>query len=187
MRATWEPRCVCTYRLRARAGIRGPLFVREVSKRWQYAGTVSALLPSMYAILLSLLVATSGAATPREVYVAVEGNCDGYPRLAIGMAPGFCAGLVWGPAAGAFGSRAMKTPRMLLPQKDGEGWIVSDLGRWTAGQGAIWRLVPVRGGSARVTKLIGGLAMPAHPRVRPDGKVYGEMATSSASIPMPRI
>ena len=70
------------------------------------------------AALLALLPANPASSAEREPYAAPSGTCDGWPRLAIGMAKGFCAGLVAGPTR-SDKSRPMLFPRELLQLDDG--------------------------------------------------------------------
>ena len=71
---------------------------------------------------------------PARTY-AVSGDCGGKPATMVRMAPGLCLGLVW-QGAGAEGPRM---PRGLM-QLAGGDWLVTDLGGWEAGKGAVWRL-----------------------------------------------
>ena len=115
------------------------------------------------------------AAPVQRTYVVGTDTCDGFARLPIGMAEGFCAGFVFGPTPGAFARRSLKTPRMLLPLADGR-WLVTDLGQWSDGKGAVWLLEVGKDRAARLVPLLSGLTMP-HTIVRgPDQKIYvGEM------------
>ncbi|MDB5470909.1 MAG: sugar dehydrogenase [Caulobacter sp.] len=119
----------------------------------------------LVSLLFPLFLAAPAAAQPRA-------TCDGYPRADIGMAKGYCAGLVVGPAGG----RRMRLPRSLV-QLPGGDWIVSDLGGWTTANGAVWRLSAAPGRPPRLTRLIGSLNLPHALGLGPDGRVYvGEMS-----------
>jgi len=114
-------------------------------------------------------------AAPRVLYATPQGTCDGYPRLRIGMAEGYCAGLVAGPTA-ADRARPMRLPRSLL-QLDPHHWLVTDLGSWDGENGAVWALDATPGQAAKLTRLLDGLHMPHTLAHGPDGKVYvGEMS-----------
>lgn len=126
--------------------------------------------------LLAASALTASAAPPaRDAYAAPQGNCDGYPRLNIGMAKGFCAGLVLGPTAGD------KTRKLLLPrslaQLDETTWLVTDLGGWGTTRGAVWKLRSRSGEAPQLTRLLGGLNLPHALAIGPDGLAYvGEMS-----------
>jgi glucose/arabinose dehydrogenase len=107
-----------------------------------------------------------------QTYVPQVSTCDGFPRAGIDMAAGLCAGLVTAPAAGAFHSRRLKTPRMLLQLQDPNHWLVTDLGEWTAGRGKVWLMDVQRPGTVRLTVLVGGLTLPHTVAYGPDGKIY---------------
>jgi len=126
--------------------------------------------------LLALALANSASsADRRESYAAPSGTCDGWPRLAIGMAKGFCAGLVAGPTS-ANGPRPMLFPRELV-QLDDNTWLVSDLGGWGTSRGAVWKLETEPGESAKLSRMLGGLNLPHAIALGADGKVYvGEMS-----------
>jgi glucose/arabinose dehydrogenase len=137
-------------------------------------------MPSMKSVFVAALLALAMAspastAERRESYAAPSGTCDGWPRLAIGMAKGFCAGLVFGPTR-ADKSRTMLFPRELL-QLDDTTWLVTDLGGWGTTRGAVWKLQAEPGEPARVSRLLGNLNLPHAIRLGADGKVYvGEMS-----------
>lgn len=121
------------------------------------------------------LALSAMAAPPRVKYAAPQGDCDGYPRLDIGMADGFCAGLVIGPTTGN-AERRLRLPRSLV-QLDESTWLVSDLGRWGAVDGVVWRLESRPGAPAALTPLIAGLDLPHALAIGPDGLAYvGEMS-----------
>ena len=64
-----------------------------------------------YRIAALLLCLAPAAALARTDYVP-SGTCDGWPRAPIGMASGFCAGLIVAPPAD-FEKRTILSPRVL--------------------------------------------------------------------------
>ncbi len=109
------------------------------------------------------------------MYAAPQGSCDGYPRLAIGMAKGFCAGLVLGPTAGN------KTRKLLLPRSLAQlyetTWLVTDLGGWGTVRGSVWKLRSCPGQAPELTRLLDKLNLPHALAIGPDGLAYvGEMS-----------
>lgn len=136
----------------------------------------SAMKPMVVAALLALASMTpASSAERREHYATPSGTCDGFPRLSIGMAKGYCAGLVAGPTRSDT-SRTMLFPRELV-QIDDDTWLVTDLGGWGTTRGAVWKLVTKRGEPTRVSRMLGGLNLPHAIQVGADGKVYvGEMS-----------
>lgn len=116
--------------------------------------------------LLPLGASRSEAQISSRTY-AVEGDCSGRPMTKVAMAPGYCMGLVW-QGSGAGGPRM---PRGLLALS-GDAWLVTDLGGWQAGRGAIWRLSFSATGQAEWRRLVQGLSMPHTVARGPDGRVY---------------
>jgi len=128
---------------------------------------------ALFALLVTLLIAAPAASQ-------VQRTCDGYPRADIGMAPGFCAGVVVAPAA----PRLLRLPRSLVQLSNGD-WIVSDLGAWGAPRGALYRLRTRPGRQPELTRLIDGLYLPHALALGPGGRVYvGEMSRIFRFDPM---
>ncbi|MEE2850277.1 MAG: PQQ-dependent sugar dehydrogenase [Pseudomonadota bacterium] len=117
--------------------------------------------------LLSLLVAAPVSARAAQGAYATDGDCGGRPMTTVRMAPGYCLGLVW-QGAGAEGPRM---PRGLLALPNGD-WLVTDLGSWEQGRGAIWRLSFGAHGAPRWRRLTQGLSMPHTAARGPDGRIY---------------
>ncbi|WP_336976038.1 PQQ-dependent sugar dehydrogenase [Brevundimonas nasdae] len=117
--------------------------------------------------LLALLVAAPFSARAAQGAYATDGDCGGRPMTTVRMAPGYCLGLVW-QGTGAEGPRM---PRGLLALSNGD-WLVTDLGSWDQGRGAIWRLSFRVDGAPRWRRLAQGLSMPHTAARGPDGRIY---------------
>jgi glucose/arabinose dehydrogenase len=128
-----------------------------------FSKTLSAIIVAVAATL-----GTTGAraAEPARTY-AVSGECGGMAATRVVMAPGLCLGLVWQGA----GTEGPRMPRGLMPLA-GDDWLVTDLGGWDAGRGAVWRLSFDANGSARWRRLARGLSMPHTVARGPDGRIY---------------
>ena len=74
----------------------------------------------MCLLALACVGKVSQSVAAPQPYVRQATTCDGFPRLTIGMAPGYCAGLVLSPEGDDFRHRLVKTPRMLLQLPDGQ-------------------------------------------------------------------
>jgi glucose/arabinose dehydrogenase len=120
------------------------------------------ILSALFAIVAAPPVAGQSAA---RTY-AVQGDCGGWPATLVGMAQGYCLGLVWQRGA----TEGPRMPRTLFELGDGE-WLVTDLGTWDAGRGALWRL-STASGQPRWTRLLAGLSMPHTIARGPDGRLY---------------
>jgi len=118
------------------------------------------------ALLLALSCVAPAQAAGDQRY-AQTGDCDGWPATRVRMAPGYCLGLVW-QGEGADGPRL---PRGLLALAGGD-WLVTDLGSWEAGHGAVWRLSPHGDGTIAWHRLVTGLSMPHTVARGPDGRIY---------------
>ncbi|WP_313101014.1 PQQ-dependent sugar dehydrogenase [Brevundimonas sp.] len=104
--------------------------------------------------------------SPTRAY-ATSGDCAGRPATTVRTAPGLCLGLVWQGA----GREGPRMPRGLMQLADGD-WLVTDLGGWEAGKGAVWRLSFAADGAAQWRRLARGLSMPHTVARGPDGRVY---------------
>ena len=118
-----------------------------------------------------LLAACAVVPASARTFYTPNGTCDGYPRAPIGMAPGFCAGIVVAPPAD-YDQRTIRSPRVLLPLPGGTDFLVSDVGAWNSPGGKIWRITAARGQPAVIKPVITGLYMPHFMARGPGGKVY---------------
>ena len=123
------------------------------------------------AILLAACLVMPATAADRVSYRATGETCDGWPRASIGMAPGFCAGIVIAPPDN-FRTRQLVFPRLMLALPGGRDWLVTDLGRWDAPGGKLFRLTAERGAPAVLTPLLTGLYAQHGLARGPDGKIY---------------
>lgn len=121
---------------------------------------------ALAALLLAGLAAPAAGQGASRTYV-VQGDCGGRPRTLVAMADGSCLGRVWQRTGG----EGPRMPRGLLELPGGD-WLVTDLGSWVAGRGAVWRMSPQAGGEVRWTRLIRGLSMPHAIARGPDGRIY---------------
>lgn len=124
------------------------------------------MIRSRLALSALVLVADPAAGQTTGRTYAVEGDCGGQPRTLVPMAEGYCLGRVWQRN----GNDGPRMPRGLLELPGGD-WLVTDLGSWDPGHGAVWRMSP-RNGGARWTRLIDGLSMPHTIAQGPDGRIY---------------
>ena len=109
---------------------------------------------SIAALLLCL--GTLSAAGAERFYQTGDATCDGWPRASIGMAPGFCAGIVVAPPAD-FNARIMRVPRALLALPGGKDFLVTDVGKWQGPGGQVFRITAERGQPTIITPIIPGL------------------------------
>lgn len=119
------------------------------------------------ALSISMLSPAPAEAQGRARPYAVEGDCGGRPATTVRMASGYCLGRVWQRT----GNDGPRMPRGLLELADGD-WLVTDLGSWDAGRGALWRLHLQADGGAVWTRLMTGLSMPHTLARGPDGRIY---------------
>jgi glucose/arabinose dehydrogenase len=123
------------------------------------------------AVLLAACALVPAAAMARTAYVPTGATCDGWPRAPIGMAPGYCAGIVVAPPAD-YAARIIRQPRVLLALPGGKDFLVTDVGKWQGPGGQIFRITAERGQPAVITLLLTDLYMPHAMTRGPDGKVY---------------
>ena len=123
------------------------------------------------AVLLAGMFFAPAHAADRITYQTGTDTCDGFPKASIGMAPGFCAGIIVAPTAD-FGARTIRMPRVLLALPGGKDFLVTDVSKWDGPGGKVWRITAERGQPVAITPVLTGLYMPHHMAFGPDGKVY---------------
>lgn len=128
--------------------------------------------PPLRHLALGLLWAAATAAAQATGY-ATQGQCAGFPRIALTAPPGWCVGLV------ADARDGLLMPRRLQEVAPGVFWI-TDMGTWDPHRG---RLLELRtagqpGEAGRVRVLAKGLDRPHGLALGPDGRMYiGEAGT----------
>jgi glucose/arabinose dehydrogenase len=125
------------------------------------------------AALFLCLGAVSASAAER-IYHTTDASCDGWPRAPIGMAPGFCAGIVVAPPED-INARTIRLPRVILPLPGGKDFLVTDTGKWNAAGGALFRITAERGKPTVITPVLTDLYMPHAMSYGPDGKIGGKV------------
>jgi glucose/arabinose dehydrogenase len=120
---------------------------------------------------LLLALGTLSATAAERFYHTTDATCDGWPRAPIGMAKGFCAGIVVAPPAD-FSARTIRLPRVLLPLPGGKDFLVTDTGKWNNPGGALLRITAERGKPTVITPVLTDLYMPHAMSYGPGGKVY---------------
>jgi glucose/arabinose dehydrogenase len=121
---------------------------------------------------LAFACCANAADAAPQPYTRQAATCDGFPRVGIDMAEGFCAGLVAAPPEAVFRGRQIKTPRMLLQLEGTHRWLVTDLGSWTARRGRVWLMEVQKPGDVQLKALLSGLTLPHTIERGPDGNVY---------------
>ena len=129
--------------------------------------TLLRLLKAAPAAALAAGAAFLFAMPARAAGYAPEGQCAGWPRVAVAAAPGYCVGLLAGPAQG------LRMPRRLLEVAPGHFWL-TDMGSWEAHRGRLLELTLQHGAApqASLRVLAEGLDRPHGLALGPDGKVY---------------
>ncbi len=112
------------------------------------------------------LAAPAAGRAPGGAY-ATAGDCGGRRATTVRMAPGYCLGRVWQRS----GNEGPRMPRGLLELANGD-WLITDLGSWDAGHGALWRMSPQADGSVVWTLVRARLSMPHTIALGPDGRIY---------------
>jgi glucose/arabinose dehydrogenase len=126
-------------------------------------------------VVLALSAASLSSAPVDHAYRTSGATCDGWPRAPIGMADGYCAGIVVAPPA-VFGTRTLKFPRTLL-QLNAREWLVNDLVGWSSAFGAVYRMTASSGQPVKLVRVLSRLNMPHGLARGPDGGIYvGEMS-----------
>ena len=126
----------------------------------------------------ALLLAAACAILPgihqasARTFYAPSGTCDGFPRAPIGMAKGFCAGIIVAPSPTDFEGRTVLLPRALLALKGTKDVLVTDMGKWNSAGGKVFRIHAEPGKPTTVTPLLTGLYMPHAIAYGPAGLVY---------------
>ena len=122
----------------------------------------------------SLVLATLVAVAPHFPSAAAasayrsEGTCAGFPRVALQVPEGWCAGLVADAASG------LRFPRRVLEVSPGRFWLV-DMGSWEAGKGRLLEfMLPAQGAVRPIAfkVLADKLDRPLGLALGPDGRVY---------------
>lgn len=100
-------------------------------------------------------------------YPVADTLCDGYPRASIGTKKGVCIGVV------AQQSEQVKwvKPRRIVQVTNTKQFIITDMGGWNRGKGAVW-LIDTAVTPAKLTPLLTGLKLPHGLEVGPKGLFY---------------
>jgi glucose/arabinose dehydrogenase len=138
-------------------------------------GVIAALT---LGLCTAAIAGASQAHPPAEGYARDGRTCDGFPRAAIEMVKGLCAGIVFAPPPEGQkpSRRTLRLPRTLMALPGGD-MLVTDLGSWEPGHGSVWRLSAQQGRAAKLAPLLRRLDLPHTVLTGPDGRVYvGEMS-----------
>lgn len=132
---------------------------------------------SLLAFTLSVMAVGSvhaADAVRKSGYLLEAGACGSgtaaYPKLPIGMMPGFCAGIV------ASKDDGLRFPRSIVQIPGRDLFVVSDMGGWNTKDGRLLILDPKAHDGHRIREVIVGLDYPFGIGVGPDRKIYASTA-----------
>ena len=117
-------------------------------------------------LLLALLFLGSPLAFPANFPVS-ESSCDGYPQAKIGTKQGTCIGVV----AEANDIIKWRKPRRIVQVPNTKQFIITDMGGWKRGRGAVW-LLDTATTPVKVSALLTGLKLPHGLEIGPKGLFY---------------
>jgi glucose/arabinose dehydrogenase len=149
----------------------------RLSRSARYGALLLLAFACVQPLVHRLGAAPAGAASPiiRSGYALGEENCgqapSAFPKIRIGMRPGYCAGLVASKEDG------LVFPRSIVQVPDSHLFVVSDMGGWSAGMGRLLLLDPQAPAGKRVTVLIGKLDFPHGLAVGIDRRIYASTDT----------
>ena len=117
-------------------------------------------------MLLALAPAAAQPPTKLSGYTLGGETCGAFPKLPIGLRPGYCAGLVASKEDG------LVFPRTIVQVPDTRFFVVADMGGWDPGRGRMLLLDPDAAPGKRVRVLLGKLDLPHGLGVGPDRRIY---------------
>jgi glucose/arabinose dehydrogenase len=111
--------------------------------------------------------AQSGSeAVIKSGYVLSGESCGPFPKVRIGMRPGYCAGIV------ASRDDGLIFPRTIVQIPDSALFVVADMGGWDGGRGRLLLLDPAAPQRQRIKVLMSRLDVPHGLAAGPDGRIY---------------
>ena len=121
---------------------------------------------TLLALTLAGLSASAQPATRPSGYTLGGETCGAFPRLPIGLRPGYCAGLVASKEDG------LVFPRTIVQVLDTRFFVVADMGGWDPQHGRVLLLDPEAAPGRRVTVLLARLDLPHGLAVGIDRRIY---------------
>jgi glucose/arabinose dehydrogenase len=131
-----------------------------------------ASLPRYFlALLAALMLAPQPAAAQQKSGYALSGETCGasalnFPKLRIGMRPGYCAGLV------ASKDDGLIFPRTIVQVPDTRFFVVADMGGWNPGRGRLLLLDAEASAGNRIKVLLAKLDLPHGLALGSDRSIY---------------
>jgi glucose/arabinose dehydrogenase len=121
---------------------------------------------TLLALALAAPDAPAQPATKIGGYTLSGETCGAFPKLPIGMRPGYCAGLVASKEDGLI------YPRTIVQVPDTRFFVVVDMGGWDPGRGRVLLLDPQAPPGQRVTVLLTALDLPHGLGAGPGRRIY---------------